>query len=154
MLLTFISGIYKQFWPHSDWHGEYTNPNKKTAQHVSSTNETKLKSNLDSTWRATSPSQATGKIERKHLVLMMRIGKTNDSSKITLIETVKKERAKTLSFFKEYNCSTHSKQGGCPLITRVVFLKQLLTLDDQHEAWEWEYEKEEFVKVSKSNLSS
>lgn len=149
-----LDGIYKQFWPHSDWHGEYTNPNKKTAQHVSSSNETKIKSNFDSIWRNTFPSQATGKIERKHLALMVRIGNTNDASNITLIETVSKGRTKTLNFFKEYNCSTHSKQGGCPLVTRVVFLKQLLSLDDEHEAWEWEYEKEEFVKVSKSNLSS
>tara|TARA_Y100000592_G_scaffold13574_1_gene19147 strand:- start:206 stop:1411 length:1206 start_codon:yes stop_codon:yes gene_type:complete len=90
---------------------------------------------------------------RKPCWLAIRIGSSESEKPITSHDKIKTERKRMIGLFNGFNSNPNCKLGGVHIVKKILFLKQLVSEAD-YEAWEWDEDMEQFVRVgSPSQIS-
>lgn len=134
---TEIAKNFRIFWPNNTWNEESTDPHMIAM----STHKQSLKSQILHPW-SLRPAFTTA---RKEAWLTLRCGTTKDA-KITKQDTIDTDRENTLAELAAYNVNLNHVGAGYPLVTRVMFVKQMNI--DSYVAYEWNVQTKQFNKIS------
>ena len=132
-----IAQQFVMFFPKSDWNPENSN---KIIQKRFPTRYDFVSQELYRLWK----DRTTATPVRDKVWIAARVGKVLDAN-ITSSITVESGRIGFLNAMSENNKNVNHIQGGFPIVERIMFVKQ--SESDSYEAWEWNYQTEEFDEV-------
>ena len=130
---------FQGFWPRSSWDPDTSGQirQERFPTH-SQMMDTKLR---EIWWKRPVASQVRDKVW-----IAARCGETLNAN-ITSIDNIAKKRKRFVINCTKSNKNVNAVAGGYPLVERIIFVQQ--THGDNYEAWEWNYQTEEYDQIFK-----
>ena len=134
---TDIASEFKGFWPKSTWNPASASKIKQMKFPCRADFVAQELSRIWSTRAAATPV-------RDKVWITARAGRSLETD-ITSLNTISSARTTFINNITKSNTNVNHILGGYPLVERIMFVQQ--TNSGSYEAWEWNYQSEEFDKI-------